>query len=104
VSRRARVLVLTEINPGDEEAFEAAFAEVAARMRGTPGHIRDELLRDVRERSSYVLVGDWSSREEFQAWFDAPDHPAMTTPMRQYWAGRARHGVYDVVVRVEPAA
>jgi heme-degrading monooxygenase HmoA len=97
-----RVLVITEITQGDEKAFEQAFAKVAAGMKGTPGHIRDELLRDAREPSSYVLVGEWTTREEFQAWFDDPKHPEMTTPMRRYWAGRARHGVYDVAVRVEP--
>lgn len=97
-----RVLVQTEITPGDEEAFEQAFAKVAVGMKGTPGHIRDELLRDSRNPSAYILVGEWTSREEFLAWFDDPKHPQMTTPMRQYWAGRAQHGVYDVAVRVEP--
>ena len=97
-----RVLVLAEIGPGDEAAFEQAFGAVAAGMKGTQGHIRDELLRDVRESNSYVLVGEWSSREEFLAWFDDPKHPQMTQAMHQYWAGRAQHGVYDVVVRVEP--
>lgn len=96
-----RVLVSTQISAGEEEKFEHAFADVASRMRGTPGHIRDELLCDVGDPSSYVLVGEWSSRDDFQAWFDAPEHPAMTTPMRQYWSGRARHGVYEIAVRVE---
>jgi heme-degrading monooxygenase HmoA len=97
-----RVLVRTEITAGEEEAFEQAFDGVAGTMKGTPGHVRDELLRDVRERSSYVLVGDWTSREEFLAWFDDPRHPETTAPMNRYWAGRAQHGVYDVVVRVVP--
>jgi len=96
-----RVLVLTDITPGEEEAFERAFADVAARMKGTPGHIGDELLRDVRAPGSYVLVGEWTNREDFQTWFDAPGHQETTTPMRRYWAGRARHGVYEVVVRVD---
>ena len=91
-----RVLVFATVREGDEEAFERAFAEVAARMKGTPGHIRDELLRDTRDPQSYVLVGEWTSREEFQAWFDAPEHQGTTTPMRQYWAGRAQHGVWEI--------
>lgn len=96
----ARVLVFAEIKPGDEEAFEQAFSEVATRMKGAPGHVRDELLRDVRNPSAYVLLGDWTSLEEFQAWFDAPEHPDTTTPMRRYWAGRARHSLWEVAVRV----
>jgi heme-degrading monooxygenase HmoA len=97
-----RVLVLTEIGEGDEAAFEQAFARVAAGMKGTPGHIRDELLRDTRNPSSYVLVGEWTTLEEFMAWFDDPKHPQMTAEMHDYWAGTAQHGVYDIAVRVLP--
>lgn len=97
-----RVLVLTEIEPGNEQAFEQAFSNVAAGMKGTAGHIRDELLRDTRNASSYVLVGEWTSIDEFMAWFNDPKHPEMTSEMHQYWAGRAQHGLYDVAVRVEP--
>ncbi len=98
----ARVMVFARIRPGDEEAFERAFAEVAAKMRGTPGHIREELLRDPTEPDSYVLVGDWTSRSAFQEWFDSPGHEGRTTPMRQYWEGRAEHHLYEVTVRAEP--
>jgi len=95
-----RVLVQAEIKPGDEEAFEEAFAAVAAGMKGTPGHIRDELLRDTRNPSSYVLVGEWTSVKDFMAWFDDPKHPQMTAAMHEYWAGRAQHGLYEFAVRV----
>lgn len=99
-----RVLVFAEIRPGEEEAFERAFAEVAARMKGTPGHIRDELLRDVRDPQSYVVAGEWTSREAFQTWFDDPRHPETTAPMNRYWAGTARHGIWEMPVRVEPTS
>jgi heme-degrading monooxygenase HmoA len=95
-----RVLVFAEIKDGDREAFEQAFAGVAQRMKGTPGHVRDELLRDVRDPRSYVVAGEWSSREEFQTWFDDPSHPDTTTPMRPYWEDTARYGVWDIAVKV----
>jgi heme-degrading monooxygenase HmoA len=95
-----RVLVFAEIAEGKEDAFEQAFADVAARMKGMEGHVRDELLRDVRSGSSYVVAGEWTSREEFQAWFDDPKHPDTTTPMRPYWQDTARHGIWDIAVKV----
>lgn len=98
----ARVMVFARIRPGEEDAFERAFAEVASKMRGTPGHIREELLRDPAEPDSYVLVGDWTSRSAFQEWFDSPGHQRTTTPMRRYWEGRAQHHLYEVPVRAEP--
>ena len=44
----ARVMVFAKINRGDEEAFEAAYAQVTANVKGTEGHVADELLRSGR--------------------------------------------------------
>ena len=93
-----RILVFATIKEEHREAFEQAFAQVAEKMKGTPGHVRDDLLRDVRDPSSYVVAGEWTSREEFQTWFDDPSHPGTTTAMRPYWEETARHGIWDVAV------
>jgi heme-degrading monooxygenase HmoA len=101
-----RVMVFAKIKPGEEAAFEAAFAEVTRKVKGTPGHIKDELLRDDTEPgsndepSSYILLSEWESKEAFLAWEDAPIHMQTTTPMRPYWAGRVDRRIYDVAVRI----
>jgi heme-degrading monooxygenase HmoA len=101
-----RVMVFAKIKPGEEAAFEAAFAEVTRKVKGTPGHIGDELLRDDTEAgsdgepSSYILLSEWESKEAFLAWEDAPIHMQTTTPMRPYWAGRVDRRIYDVAVRI----
>jgi heme-degrading monooxygenase HmoA len=103
----ARMMVFATIKPGDEPAFEAAFAEVTQKVRGTPGHVRDELLRDVSEDSvegepsRYILLSEWESTDAFLAWEHAPIHMQTTTPMRPYWAGRVERRMYEVAVRVE---
>lgn len=102
---RVRVMVTAAIRPGDEAAFERDFAAMSARMKGTPGLIRDELLRhstgdDVMRGAEpepdvggtgYVLLGEWESREAFLAWERGSAH--MRSP---YWAGRAQRRIYDV--------
>ena len=102
----ARMMVFATIKPGEEKAFEDAFQEVTSKVKGTPGHISDELLRDVtegqdpNEPSRYILLSEWESTEAFLAWEDAPIHMQTTTPMRPYWAGRVERRMYEVAVRL----
>ena len=101
----ARVMVFATIKEGEEANFEAAYAEVTAKVKGTQGHINDELLRRTDQPGSYILLSEWESREAFLAWEDAPVHMNTTTPMRPYWAGRVERVIYDVVhtLKNEPA-
>jgi heme-degrading monooxygenase HmoA len=98
----ARVMVFATVQEGCEAAFEAAFAEVTAAVNGTPGHLRDELLRDPEHPGRYVLLSEWESAEAFRAWEDAPVHRAVTTPMRPYWAGNVERSIFEVAYRLEP--
>jgi heme-degrading monooxygenase HmoA len=94
-------MVFAKIKPGDERAFEAAYAEVTQKVKGTPGHVRDELLRADGDIGSYILLSEWESKEAFLAWEDAPIHMQTTTPMRPYWAGRVERKIYEVAFRLE---
>jgi len=99
----ARVMVFASIPRGQELAFEAAYTSVRAAVAGTPGHIRDELLRDSARPGHYVLVSEWESAKAFQAWEDAPIHREMTTPMRPYWGGRTERRIFDVAAQPDCA-
>jgi heme oxygenase (mycobilin-producing) len=98
----ARVMVFANINRGDEEAFEAAYAQVTATVKGTPGHIGDELLRRAIPPDEedgprrYVLLSEWESKEAFIAWEDAPVHTQKRNPMTPYWSGKVERIIYDV--------
>ncbi len=97
----ARVMVFATIAPGQEAAFEAAYAEATRSVKGTPGHIRDELLRPMEEPGPYVLLSEWESVEAFKAWEDAPIHREKTTPLRPFWAGRVVRKIFEVAYRLE---
>ena len=94
----ARVMVFARVDPGDHRAFEDAFTTVSSRVRGTPGHVRDELLRSEDDPGAYVLLSEWESREAFLAWEDAPVHREATTPMRPFWRGRVERLIYETAV------
>jgi heme-degrading monooxygenase HmoA len=98
----ARVMVFARINREDEEAFEAAYAQVTSTVRGTEGHIADELLRRAEpedpedEPRTYVLLSEWESKEAFLAWENAPVHTEKRNPMTPYWAGKVERIIWDV--------
>jgi heme-degrading monooxygenase HmoA len=96
----ARILVFADVEPEAGPAFEEAYREVTARMKGTPGLICDELLRDPDRPGRYVLVSEWESSERFLAWEDAPGHREITVPMRPYWSGRFERRIYDLAAKV----
>ena len=96
-----RVMVFANIRPGEEAAFEAAYAEVTRKVKGTPGHVQDELLRDTSEPGAYILLSEWESKEAFLSWENDPIHMNTTTPMRPHWAGRVERKIYDVAHRLE---
>ena len=96
----ARVMVHARVDPAQRQAFESAFAAVSGRVRGTPGHLRDELLRSDDDPGAYVLLSEWESRAAFLAWEDAPVHREATTPMRPFWQGRVERLIYETAVKL----
>jgi heme-degrading monooxygenase HmoA len=112
---RTRVMVFAQIRNENRDAFEEAFASVTSKVKGTAGHVRDELLRhstgddvmpgaeaepDPEGVTSYILLSEWESREAFLAWERDEIHMQTTTPMRPYWVGRVRRHIYDVAHRL----
>lgn len=96
-----RVMVFATIKPGTQEAFEAAFAKVTQQVKGTKGHMRDELIKDTTNPDAYILLSEWESQEAFLAWEDAPIHKETTTPMRPYWAGGVERKIYTMAYRLD---
>jgi heme-degrading monooxygenase HmoA len=96
----ARILVFADVGPEVGDAFEQAYRTVTARMKGTPGLICDELLRDAAKPGKYVLLSEWESSEQFHAWEDAPGHREITVPMRPYWSGSFERRIYDLAAKV----
>jgi heme-degrading monooxygenase HmoA len=89
----------------DREAFEKAFRQVSETVRGTPGHVRDQLLRDTEDPSLYVLLAEWDSEESFRAWEDDPRHLEMAAPMLPYVVSTTEERrIFEVRVSVDSNA
>jgi heme-degrading monooxygenase HmoA len=79
-----RIMVRSRPREEDREAFEKAFLQVSETVRGTPGHVRDELLRDAEDPSLYLLYAEWESEQAFRTWENHPRHLEMAAPMLPY--------------------
>jgi heme-degrading monooxygenase HmoA len=97
-----RIMVRTTPKKEDREAFEAAYLKVAETVRAIPGHLRDELLRDAEDNSTYILLAEWESEEVFRTWENDPRHREMAAPLNPYWGDEVERRIFHVRARLVP--
>jgi heme-degrading monooxygenase HmoA len=97
-----RVICKATVAVVHQQAFEEAYLKVAARVGGTPGHLRDMLLRSAEDGNTYLLLAEWESEELFRAWADDPRHIEMSAPMFPYWGGTFERHIYQVRQTFDP--
>jgi heme-degrading monooxygenase HmoA len=95
-----RTTLYMKIKPGREAEFERAWAVVAEQVRHVVGNLRQALLRDPQDPSSFVLTSDWESRELFRRFERSPEQDALTAPLRDLRES-ARMTVHDLLAHLE---
>ena len=58
-----------DVRPGQEAAFEHAFAEASAIIASMPGYIAHELQRCVEKQNRYLLLVKWRALEDHTVGF-----------------------------------
>ncbi|MBM9508201.1 antibiotic biosynthesis monooxygenase family protein [Actinacidiphila acididurans] len=99
-----RVVMTATIKPEDADAFERAYLDVTSKVQGTPGHLRDVLLRDSEDATRYSLIAEWESERLFRAWADDPEHMRQSAAMYPYWADTFRRSIYEVRAALDSTA
>ncbi|MEW2270260.1 antibiotic biosynthesis monooxygenase family protein [Streptomyces griseofuscus] len=80
-----RVLVYQFARDDDElTAVRAAYHRVSERLAKVPGMLGNELLRQLHDPGSLVVVSRWASMAAFQEWEAGPRHRDDTAPLRPY--------------------
>ena len=67
---------LITVRPGQEEAFEQAFATARAQVTGSRGFLSGTLSRGVESPSTYLLLIEWETLEDHTEGFRGS--PAFT--------------------------
>jgi heme-degrading monooxygenase HmoA len=57
-------VALLNVIPGQEAAFERAFAKASAIISSMPGYRRHQLQRCLEEASTYILLAEWDTLED----------------------------------------
>ncbi len=97
--RHVRVDIRTAVAPGEEELFERAYTRTVQRLHGTPGLVREELLKEP-DAPVYHIFAEWESERDFNNWVDDPSHADQSAALvRQQLLGRDG---YVVEVRRDP--
>ena len=82
--------------PGKEKDFEDKFNAVLAALNEAAGHSESHLFQDVNDRSSYLIVSEWSDEDAFGEFIRSEAVRNVTNwGKEQILAGRPRHKVYQ---------
>jgi heme-degrading monooxygenase HmoA len=84
---------LLTIRPGEQEAFESAFARARQHIAGIPGFRRLTLSRCLERDTGYLLLVEWDRLEDHTEGFRG-------SPAYQEWKALL-HGFYEPFPVVE---
>lgn len=82
-----------DVKPGEENAFEAAFAEAKSIIASMPGFMSLELQRCIETMNRYLLLVRWHTLEDHTVGF-------RMSPEYQRWKALLHH-FYDPFPTVE---
>ncbi len=84
-----------QVIPGKESDFEQKFNAVLGALNGAAGHEESSLFQDVNDRTSYLIVSEWSDEAAFAEFIQSQAFRDVTNwGKEQILAGRPRHKVY----------
>jgi heme-degrading monooxygenase HmoA len=82
-----------DVKPGQDRAFEAAFAEAQRIISASPGYVSHELQRCIEKPNRYLLLVRWRTLQHHTEGF-------RKSPPYQEWK-RLLHHFYDPFPTVE---
>ena len=86
-------VAMLDVRPGQEEAFEGAFAEASSIISSMQGYVDHELQRCIERPSRYILLVRWETLEDHTVGFRG-------SPEYQQWKALLHH-FYDPFPTVE---
>ena len=95
-----RATLYMKVKDGRGGEFERVWREIADEVRKAPGNLRQTLERDPEDPDSFIVISDWSSREDFTKFERSPEQDDLTAPIREL-RETARMTVHDLVYDIE---
>jgi heme-degrading monooxygenase HmoA len=86
-------VAILNVKPGQERAFEAAFATAQAIIASMPGYLSHQLQNCLEEPARYLLLVNWATLEDHTVGF-------RTSAQYQQWRALLHH-FYDPFPEVQ---
>jgi heme-degrading monooxygenase HmoA len=84
-----------DVIPGKELEFEKGFLGVLELLKTLPGHVESHMYEDVAVVGSYVILSEWKTKDDFEAFLKSPDFAkAVAWGKAEILRSRPRHKVY----------
>jgi heme-degrading monooxygenase HmoA len=84
-----------DVIAGKEREFEQGFIGVIEHLKQVAGHVESKLYEDVQSTGSYLILSQWNSKEEFEAFLHSEAFKKVTSwGKAEILRGRPRHKVY----------
>jgi heme-degrading monooxygenase HmoA len=85
-----------DVRPGKEEEFEQGFLKTLDLLNRLPGHVESHLYEDVASRGSYVILSQWQTKEDFDAFLRSDAFKqAVAWGKAEILRSRPRHRVFE---------
>jgi heme-degrading monooxygenase HmoA len=91
-----RVSLAMKVKAGREEDFERAWHQVAERARSIPGNLRQTLMRDPEDGSTFLITTEWEDQDAYRKFEVSTEQDELTAPLRELRES-ASQKVYEVV-------
>ncbi|MBD0329775.1 MAG: antibiotic biosynthesis monooxygenase [Thermoleophilia bacterium] len=86
-------VVDARVRAGLEDEFLRRYAALGERVaQGLDGHVSHRLCRALDEPGRWLIVSEWETLEQSQAWDRAPEHRQLTGALRECWDDVRRAG------------
>ena len=84
-----------DVIPGKEQEFEQGFIGVIEHLKQVAGHVESKLYEDVQSTGSYLILSQWNTKEDFDAFLHSAAFRNVTSwGKAEILRGRPRHKVY----------
>lgn len=81
---RAWVVLHLRVPQDGPAGIEAGYHEISNNLAGTPGLLRNDLLKHALDPTSFAVLSEWASLAAFHEWEKGASHRGTTSPLRAY--------------------
>ncbi|MDH6124954.1 SchA/CurD-like domain-containing protein [Kitasatospora sp. GP82] len=78
---RLRVVLLLDVQDGEQERFLDAYEQLRHNVASVPGHVSDQLCQSIENPTQWLITSEWESAHPFLEWVDSASHRDMVRPL-----------------------